>query len=371
MSLIQFLNNNLSHIPWKKNLILTHAEAFGDEIEKFRNPEFALINWLNKQMQSWELYSFVQTQNGRNFNLKANFKLYRTHNDDFAKIPIRLFKPDIISTEFIFNDQNHSNQSQCFDRIQKNNILNTKTGYTAQDKFLIEYDGWYFKRNPTGTFSLYLFGHNKSVHLHLTPSKPLIYHGQRGFFQLGDNTQTACFYCSYSNLQTKGEIIIDDKLFEVTGTTWLDHKKQTTNKEQNLEFQNNFLIDYIVLTLPTQEEIMLTFIFDKKSMKLTRQSIGSFIDRNGAHTHLIAEDFIIENIKNWVSPKTKSRYPIYRKIEITPLNLKIEIEPVISECEIFNKITTSIPKWNGPIKAVVYKNNEPLQSKGFALIEAR
>lgn len=351
-------------ILWKDRPLLTPALPHGPDIELFRQPEHALVSWTDKQTQRWKFLGHLHTASNRAFGYQLSFLQRNTQLDRIGPLRACWLAPRLIAAEFALSDHMNAESRKTFRRWNKGGALalaQALAGYAAEDRFHLETGGWYAKRNPTGTISIFASGGGQTISLHLTPSKPLVYYGQNGYLQHGPEAGTAEYACGYTLMQTRGTVLLDGRLHDVTGTTWLEHDKAT--HERLAAPADRFLIQF-----QTGEELMLNLIHGESS-KPNRFSSGVFVDRDGNVSHLVSSEFRLETAKFWKSPRTHARYPMRRTIHVESLGLEVELKPLLEDHEIGALSSSFWPffgaRWAGPIAGQGSRNGEAISAVGF------
>ncbi len=351
-------------IRWKDRPLLTPARPHGPDIELFRKPEHALISWTGKQTQRWKFLGHLHTVSDRTLGYQLSFLQRNTQLDRIGPVRACWLAPRLIAAEFALSDHMNAELRKTFRLWHKGGAIalpQALAAYAAEDRFHLETGGWYAKRNPTGTISIFASGSGQTIGLHLTPSKPLIYYGQNGYLQQGLDADAAAYACGYSLMQTRGTVLLDGRLHDVIGTTWLEHEKST--HARSVLPADRFLIQF-----ETGEELMLNLIHDE-TLKLNRLSSGIFVDRGGNTSHLVSSEFRLETAKYWKSPRTHARYPMRRIIHIESLGLEVELKPFLENNEIGALRSSFWPfigtRWSGPIKGRGSRNGEAISAVGF------
>lgn len=347
-------------VPLKPTSHLTPAQSHGPDIEFFRTPEHCFDFWKNKQLQSWLFFGNLTNTNGRNFFYQVQFNVRNTQNDYFGFIPTRILLPHYYHAQFAVTDSMNAKPSKVFRSHERGGVLRPHAGLAAEDRFHIEIDGWYAKRKSSGNFTIYASSKGVSLNLTLTPAKPLIYPAQQGYFQKGADAAFSSYYCSYTQMNSRGTLLIDGKLHDVTGISSLDHEKLSYPDLEWLSQES----DRISIFFNSSEELVLHLFYDQYGLPNV-YSFGSFIDREGHVHHLINSDFKVLTTQYWKSKTTLNRFPIRKEISIESLGLKFDIKPLYDDQEMKNLKTDLHGIWSGPIQATGTRKNETFTAPGF------
>ena len=191
--------------------------------------------------------------------------------------------------------------------------------------------------------------------LRLSPGTPPVIHGENGVSQKAEGAGKASYYVSFPLLEVRGKIVLQGVSHEVTGSAWMDHEWFTHQLEAS---QTGW--DWFSVQLDNRTELML-FELRRKDGSIDPYSSGTYIDREGRARHLMANDFTLEPLDYWVSPKTKARYPVKWRIRVPSLNLIVDCNAALPNQEL-STTHGGTTYWEG---AVTYSGS----SKGVGYLE--
>jgi len=330
-------------VPTKRMPLLIPAESHGPSLERFHDPEQALVSWRDKQTQAWSLWGELTTTRGRTYFFQLQFLDRHTQNDFFGVIPARWLLSEVLSAQFSLTDAlnadsrfvfRHWERSGFFGPARKLAVNVNENGFVSNDRFHIEMDGWHLYRAGE-KFVMSASSEGDSVHLELSPLGQMVYHGQSGYAQRGHEAENAAYFSSYTQLQAAGRIVIEDKVEDVAGSCWLDHEKITLPQGVNAQY------DRIEIPFPNGESVMLQLAGEF--------SFGTWVDATGAAKHLIHSEIAVENSEYWKSSQTGARYPLKRTVTLEPLGVKIEIRPLVQAQEFNVSRSLLNAYWSGGI----------------------
>ncbi len=154
----------------------------------------------------------------------------------------------------------------------------------------------------------------------------------------------ASHYISLTRLATKGHIRLAGKDLEVEGLAWMDHEFFTHQLKSD---QVGW--DWLSLQLDDKTELML-FRIRRRDGSIDPFSAGSFVDAEGATTHLRAGEFTLQPVSDsWTSPVTHAVYPIRWKISVPRLGIEVEAQTPLPSQEIVG-VSKLVPNyWEGAI----------------------
>lgn len=199
-----------------------------------------------------------------------------------------------------------------------------------------------------------------SYELTLRPVKPPVLHGRAGYSRKGSTPERASCYYSLSRLETAGALTIDGKTIPVRGLSWMDHEFSTAPLESGI-----IGWDWFSLQLSDQTEIML-FLLRNEQGGFNPASSGTFIDVSGKPVHLTKNDFRVEVLDYWKSPRSQAVYPVRWRLTFFPLAIQLNARANILDQEMQTQATTGVIYWEGSISIEGSVGKYPLKGVGYA-----
>ncbi len=197
------------------------------------------------------------------------------------------------------------------------------------------------------------------VQLELSPEKPLVVHGKDGISRKGEAAGQASHYYSFTRMATTGQLKIGKEIFDITGTTWMDHEFGSADLGKDLVGW-----DWFSLQLDNQTEVML-YRLRRDDGTADSVSSGTFIDREGKGHHLELSDISLEPLSEWTSPTSKARYPQKWKLTIPSQQLSLELIPRMAEQELTTKKSTQVTYWEGAIEVNGVAGEKKIKGHGY------
>ena len=240
-------------------------------------------------------------------------------------------------------------EKKKFKAVQINNIA--RRWKADPDRLNVCINGWSLVGNG-GSYLLKASMCGYAVDLKLTPAKPAALNGPGGILGKGVG---ANYYYSYTNMNVEGTMKAGGKKKTVTGKAWMDHEYGTMGL---LTSQIGW--DWFSFQMDNNTELMLYLI--KDTQRVAAQSGGSFVGVDGKTTWLALTDFNITVTNTWTSPRTKAVYPSEWTITVKPLNLRLQVKPVMADQEL-----TLIPVtyWEGAVIVEGIAGGKPVAGKGY------
>jgi len=198
-----------------------------------------------------------------------------------------------------------------------------------------------------------------SYELTLQPAKEPVLHGQGGYSRKGSTPRSASCYYSITRLISDGTLTLGGKTMKVEGLTWMDHEFSTAPLEPGVVGW-----DWFSLQLSDQTEIML-YQFRNEKGGLSPASSGTFIDPSGNPRHLTIDDFSIEVLDQWKSPRSRALYPTRWRLTIFPLSIQLSIDANLSDQEMQTPESTGVTYWEGSVSISGSAAEHPVKGMGY------
>lgn len=194
------------------------------------------------------------------------------------------------------------------------------------------------------------------VELELRAQGAPILQGDRGLSQKGPQRGNASYYYSYPRLQATGRLRdLGGETHEVTGEAWLDREWSTSVLSEDQEGW-----DWFALQLSDERELML-YQLRRTDGTPDRFSSGTLVDEDRSVTHLEADDFSIEVLDRWTSPRTGITYPNRWILKIPREDLELEVIPKLAEQE----LDLLVQYWEGAVDVRGRGPSSALSGQGY------
>ncbi len=221
--------------------------------------------------------------------------------------------------------------------------------------------GWRAKMEGN-QITLHAVDGEKELSLRLVPTKPVVLHGEGGLSRKGAREGQASHYVSLTSLETRGLIKIapDSRPVEVQGTSWFDH-----------EFGSNQLgpdqrgWDWFGLHLSDGRDLMIYHLRGEDG-SVDPASSGTLVERDGTSRHLPLDQFSVDVLGHWRSPKSAALYPSGWRILIPSQALDVHISPLLPDQELLTESTTRIVYWEGAVAGRGRSKGQPVSCEGYA-----
>jgi predicted secreted hydrolase len=186
---------------------------------------------------------------------------------------------------------------------------------------------------------------NSSLTLSLTPLKPPVLHGKKGYSRKSEKSPlVSSLYFSFTAMDTEGTLRTGGKTFNVKGKSWFDREissKGLSSAEDGW--------DWFAVQLNDAREIML-YLIRKKDGSVDPYSSGTMVFPDGTYRNLAVDEFTITALDHYKSSKTGARYPAGWEISIPSEKVSLVIIPLVKEQEFIATHSSGNYYWEGTCK---------------------
>jgi predicted secreted hydrolase len=261
---------------------------------------------------------------------------------------------DLLFAHFAVTDPNRR-QFSYDERIERGALDLASASTTSQN---VHVERW-FARLEGSRHHLSAEGKGWKIDLTAMPLKPLVLHGNKGFSPKGSRPGNASQYYSYTRLKTSGTLWRNGQPMTVSGESWMDHEFSSGSLDADEAGW-----DWFSLQLNDGEETML-YRMRRKDGSADPHSGGTWVRKSGSSVVLKQEDYTIQEMGNWTSPKTGITYPSQWKVSVPSQGLQVEIEPILADQELVTSKSTGVTYWEGAVEIRGWMRNRPVRGRGY------
>lgn len=191
-----------------------------------------------------------------------------------------------------------------------------------------------------------------ALELELEPLRPVALHGEGGLSRKGAEPGNASIYYAQTRFAARGTLELAGETRSLSGEAWLDREWSTSALGAELAGW-----DWFALQLEGGGELML---YELRRADGTRDpySRGAWMlpaepSVAGAHENAVTsrelgpDDYTIEVLSRWRSPRTAALYPSRWHVDVPSLGLELELRPLLADQE----LDLSVRYWEGAIEA--------------------
>ncbi len=291
------------------------------------------------QTEWWYYTGHLRTTTGRTYGYQLTFFRYRLDSSGPTLKPSQWFANHMYLAHMAITDE----QGQRFVYGEKLNRAALGLAGASAARYHVWNDDWLAERlgsvhHVQGEIPGF------KLNLILTPLKPPVLHGQNGLSQKGEGKGQASYYYSYTRMKTEGVLHTGEGVFEVAGTSWMDHEFGST---QLKEYQVGW--DWFGVRLTNNYELMLWHIRHQDG-SIDPHSSGTLVRPDGSSVHLRREDFHLQTHATWQSPESGAVYPQRWTIRVPQEDLILHLEPVMAAQELITDQSTRVTYWEGSVR---------------------
>lgn len=197
-----------------------------------------------------------------------------------------------------------------------------------------------------------------AIDLTLTPRKPPVVHGHRGISLKGQEGQASHYY-SVTRIQTTGALRLSDEVVPVTGWSWMDHEFGSGELSEAV-----IGWDWFSLQLDNHHEVMAYWL-RRSDGTFDAVSSGTVVFPDGTTRHVTREDMDLTVLDSWTSPESGARYPSRWRLHVRPLDMQVDIVPIIADQELRTSRSTRVTYWEGAVEIAGTMKESPVQGQGY------
>jgi predicted secreted hydrolase len=216
-------------------------------------------------------------------------------------------------------------------------------------------DDWSVAEIEPGKVQLKAKTDRVALDLNLEQTLPPVLQGDKGFSRKGLEPGNASYYYSIVRQETTGKVTVGEETFDVTGLSWKDHEYSTSFLSKG-----DIGWDWFSLQLDNDTALML-YLLRKEDGSIESLSSGNFIAADGKVEQLSPQDWNIEVLDTWKSPKSNAQYPAKWRINIPKLALSLQGKPLMSNQE----LDISTVYWEGAVAFDGEMAGKEVQAKGY------
>lgn len=193
----------------------------------------------------------------------------------------------------------------------------------------------------------------------LIPEKPPVMHGIAGYSRKGSAADQASCYYSISRFSAAGKLSIDDNIYEVSGSAWLDHEFGTNIIGPGIQGW-----DWFSLQLSDNTEIMAMVLRNRKG-GIGSASNVTIIETEGRNRQMGNSQFMVTVLDSWKSPDSKAVYPTGWRFQIPSDAIDLSIKARLENQEMITLKSTGTIYWEGSVSITGSKAGKPVTGLGY------
>lgn len=311
----------------------SHAQVDGSH-----TLEFPRDHWPHKEFLTewWYVTSTLATSDGRKFGVQ--FTLFRRSLSANIEEPTSWRTGQVYMAHAALSDVKHRKHYD-FERISREH---TELAGVDSGTFRAFLEDWSLESKTDSFFPLTLRINTEAfeVDLQLVQTKPIVLQGDDGFSR--KSSDHASYYYSIPRMATTGKLSIGSRIFDVSGTTWMDREWSSGLLGRQYEGWYWFSI-----SLDDNRDLVVFSLRDRET-GLDGDRVATWIFSDGSTAAVSNDLWSIEPLRKW------KQWPV-------EWNLSIENEQFLISALFDNQeMNTSIPYWEGMVE--ILQGERPIGS---------
>jgi predicted secreted hydrolase len=301
----------------------------------------------------WYYTGHLETASGKRFGYQVTFFRFGVRDRQKETKASPLFS-ELYMAHFALSD---IGAKKFLFRERINRGYANKAG-AATDRYLVWNEDWKVAGDEKN-HAIQVNDRGTQLRLQLTSRTAPALHGQDGLSQKGQGEGRASYYYSLTRMRTEGDLTINGMKEQVRGVSWMDH-----------EFGSNQLRDdqvgwdWFSIQLDNQTELML-YLMRRKDGSVDPYSSGTLVSANGATKHLGINDYRVEVLDRWQSPKSKASYPMKWHVTVPGEAIELEITPAFADQELVTNRSTRVTYWEGAVEIRGKVRGQVVNGEGY------
>ena len=306
------------------------------------------------RIEWWYYTGHLENDSGRSFGYQLTF--FRVALDEKGKVNnSSQWKIDHIYFAHMTLSDIENGKFYFFERINRAGL--SQAG-AESDQLKVWNEDWSLTNNGQSHHLKAREGKVK-LDLQLTPSKPLVIHGNEGVSQKGETSGNASHYFTFTRMRTVGRVTLNDKEYKVKGLSWMDHEFSSNQLDQE-----QIGWDWFSVQLDNDTELMI-YQIRKRNGTIENNSSGTWVDAKGRGMHLKFGEYSILSDRQWVSEQSGTTYPSRWTLEVPKHGIRLEVTPEMLNQELHNLRSISTSYWEGSVKVSGSVKGQPVKGKGY------
>jgi predicted secreted hydrolase len=224
--------------------------------------------------------------------------------------------------------------------------------------FRVWLDDWSLSSAGPELFPITLTARSDEValQLELEAGKPLVLQGDGGLDLKGPEPGNASYYYSFTRLPAAGQVTVDGRGVDVTGSAWFDREWSTSVLGPDIRGW-----DWFALQLDDGTDLMV-YRLRRRDSTASPFSNGILVDASGAVSQRFsATDFTLTPTQYWRSPQSGARYTVGWDLAIPAQQIALTLRPRLRHQE----LDLAVRYWEGAMLASGERAGAPLAGVGY------
>ena len=178
------------------------------------------------------------------------------------------------------------------------------------------------------------------LEVRLEAEKPPVFHEDDGYFEFAPGAES--YYYSRTRMSANGTLTVDGDARAVSGQAWFDQQWGDFLVLDNVGW------DWYSVQLDNDHELMAWQSHDRQGNVLDANA--TIVLDDGTAINVSAEEFEIDSLDVWMSPRSSGIYPMGWTISLDSREIRLDIRPVMEDQELITLESTGVIYWEGMVE---------------------
>ena len=209
-------------------------------------------------------------------------------------------------------------------------------------------------------------GASFGLDLHLRDGEDVVPHDGDGFVDFGPAGTS--YYYSRTRMDAAGTVTLDGETLDVSGIAWFDHQWGDFISVGGGWDWFAINIDAVCGDIPRDadpclppRDVTLSVVRDAAGEPVL--VYGTLVDAGAAPVRLDQDDFLVESLGSWTSPRTGRTWPSGWRITLG--GDVIELQPSVLDQELDTRATTGVVYWEGSQRVLATRDGDPIAAEAY------
>lgn len=305
------------------------------------------------QTEWWYYTGNLETTAGRPFGFQLTFfRQALTPDQPTIAQPSQWRSRQIYSAHFTVSDVAQT-AFYPYERFSRGNV---QLAGAEAAPYQVWLEDWSATEIAPGQVRLQAQSPEVALDLVVEQTQPPVLQGDRGLSTKGLEPGNASYYYSLVQQPTSGTVTVKGQSYPVTGLTWKDHEYSTSSLSAGTVGWDWFSMQF------DNGSALMLYLLRHDDGSLEPTSAGTFVSASGDVQPLTWQDWQIEVLNTWKSPKSGAVYPSKWALQIPKLQLTLQGKPLMANQELN---TSTATYWEGAVAFEGSQNNQSLHGKGY------
>jgi predicted secreted hydrolase len=300
----------------------------------------------------WYFTGNVESSTGRRFGFQLTFFRFALSPEDTPRASA-WGSNQVYMAHFALSDQ----KAGAFHAFERYSRAALELAGARAAPFRVWLGDWRAEGGENAMFPLRLRAaeNGYAVSLAAERGKPFVLQGDAGLSQKSAEPGNASYYYSLTRMPVDGTIVTPAGEFRVRGAAWLDREWSTTALADG---QVGW--DWFALQLSDGRDLMV-YRLRRSDGSVDPHSSGTLVESDGTHRVLAADEFELQVLDHWRSPRDGAEYPARWRLHVPSAAIHVEITPELADQE----LDLAFRYWEGASRVAGRSQGRAVSGRGY------